>query len=464
MSDAPVSVVTGANSGIGRATAIYLAQQGHTVYGTVRATSRMDTFHKMAEAAGVEFELVELDVAEDDSVARGFAEILDKAGRVDVLVNNAGVGGNAVAEEATPELYLDVMNVNLCGAIRCLKHVCPGCASAAAGRSSTSRRSPARSRRSPSRPTSRRSTRSRVSATASPRSSPRSGSVSSIIEPGVTKSAIFAKSVDAPNATGAYDAPYRRMFQFYARGSPRPPTRSEVAQVIHHAITTDEPKLRYAMSWGGQGMIDGREAMSDADWVELGAIEADDEYYARFHEHFGVDIAPRDRSTRVFEVTGAPAGASPPATLGWPDEGPAERPVELAVAVAEGVGRPRLRRQGRRQQRLGAQEAHDLGGQRDRRRQRLRSAVGEVGEHGVDPPARGRPPWTRSTAAATAGRPATSGPRRRAARGRSPARRRRRDRRGSPAATTCRAAARPSAGWPCGCGTPAARRRRGGWR
>ena len=54
MSDAPVSVVTGANSGIGRATAIYLAQQGHTVFGTVRATSRMDTFHKMAEAAGVD--------------------------------------------------------------------------------------------------------------------------------------------------------------------------------------------------------------------------------------------------------------------------------------------------------------------------------------------------------------------------------------------------------------------------
>src|SRR5215213_6678146 len=96
MPDAPVSVVTGANSGIGRATAIHLAQQGHRVFGTVRATSRMDTFHKLA-----------------------------KADRVDVLVNNAGVGGNAVAEEATPELYLDVMNVNLCGAIRCLKHVLP---------------------------------------------------------------------------------------------------------------------------------------------------------------------------------------------------------------------------------------------------------------------------------------------------------------------------------------------------
>ena len=113
-----------------------------------------------------------------------------------------------------------------------------------------------------------------------------------IVEPGVTKSAIFAKSIDAPNNTGAYDAPYRRMFQFYARGISEATDPLEVAQVIHHAITTDEPKLRYAMSWGGQGMVDGRQAMTDAEWVELGAIEDDTEYYRRFQEHFGVDISP----------------------------------------------------------------------------------------------------------------------------------------------------------------------------
>ena len=92
MSDAPVSVVTGANSGIGRATAIHLAQQGHTVYGTVRATSRTDKLLAMSEQAGVEVRLVELDVADDQSVRDGFARILDEAGRVDVLVNNAGIG------------------------------------------------------------------------------------------------------------------------------------------------------------------------------------------------------------------------------------------------------------------------------------------------------------------------------------------------------------------------------------
>jgi NAD(P)-dependent dehydrogenase (short-subunit alcohol dehydrogenase family) len=294
MSDAPVSVVTGANSGIGRATAIHLAQQGHTVYGTVRATSRMDTFHKMAAAAGVEIELVELDVADDDSVARGFAQILDESGRVDVLVNNAGVGGNAVAEEATPEMYLDVMNVNLCGAIRCLKHVLPGMRerrngaivniTSLTGKVAAIAQSPYVASKYAF---------EGVSDGLAQELAP-FGIRVVVIEPGVTKSAIFAKSVDAPNATGAYDAPYRRMFQFYARGISEATDPLEVAQVIYHAITTDQPKLRYAMSWGGQGMIDGRMAMSDADWVALGAIENDDEYYARFQEHFGVDIAPRE--------------------------------------------------------------------------------------------------------------------------------------------------------------------------
>jgi NAD(P)-dependent dehydrogenase (short-subunit alcohol dehydrogenase family) len=59
-------------------------------------------------------------------VADGFARILSEAGRVDVLVNNAGIGGNGVVEEASTAEYLDVMNVNLCGAVRCCQAVLPG--------------------------------------------------------------------------------------------------------------------------------------------------------------------------------------------------------------------------------------------------------------------------------------------------------------------------------------------------
>ena len=122
----PVAVVTGANSGIGRATAIHLAKNGYSVFGTVRSMTKATKVLAMAEDHGAELQLIELDIASDDSVSEGMAQILRRAGRVDVLVNNAGVGGNAVAEECPPSMYLDVMNTNLCGAVRCIQAVLPG--------------------------------------------------------------------------------------------------------------------------------------------------------------------------------------------------------------------------------------------------------------------------------------------------------------------------------------------------
>jgi NAD(P)-dependent dehydrogenase (short-subunit alcohol dehydrogenase family) len=113
-----------------------------------------------------------------------------------------------------------------------------------------------------------------------------------IVEPGVTKSAIFAKNTDAPNATGVYDAHYRRMFQFYAAGMAAATDPFEVAAVIHEAITTPDPQLRYPVSWGGRELVEGRAGVADSDWVALGAISDDADYYRMFADLFGLDIAP----------------------------------------------------------------------------------------------------------------------------------------------------------------------------
>jgi NAD(P)-dependent dehydrogenase (short-subunit alcohol dehydrogenase family) len=286
-----IAVVTGANSGIGRAVAIHLAGSGHEVWGTVRSVDKATKLQAMAADAGVAVKLVELDVADDESVRAGFAEILTETGGVvDVLVNNAGVGGNAVAEECPTSLYLDVMNVNLCGAVRCLQQVLPGM---------RERRSGAIVNIT--------SVTGRIAALA------QSPYVTSkwafeglseglaqelapfgirvvIVEPGVTKSAIFAKNIDAPNQTGAYDAQYRRMFQFYAAGIAQATDPFEVAKVIEHALTTDQPKLRYAVSWGSEELIDGRTVMTDEEWVSLGAHEHDSDYYDEFEHRFHLTL------------------------------------------------------------------------------------------------------------------------------------------------------------------------------
>lgn len=286
-----ISVVTGANSGIGRATAIHLAAQGHVVFGTVRSLDKAGKLLAMATAAGVDINLVELDVASDESVRDGFADILRATdGVVDVLVNNAGVGGNAVVEECPPSVHLEVMNVNLCGAVRCLQQVLPGMrrrghgtiinVTSVVGRLAALAQSPYVASKW---------ALEGLSEELAQEVAPFGVRVV-IIEPGITKSAIFAKNLDMPNDTGAYDDAYRRMFQMYAAGLAHATDPFEVGKLIHHVITTDRPQLRYAVSWGAKELIDGRAAITDEQWTALGAAADDDAYYAGFRAAFGLDL------------------------------------------------------------------------------------------------------------------------------------------------------------------------------
>src|SRR5918996_3921726 len=80
----PVALVTGASSGIGKAAALALVEAGFGVVGTSRNTSGL------SQRGGVTF--LDLDVASDESVATVVARVIDRFGRLDVLVNNAGIG------------------------------------------------------------------------------------------------------------------------------------------------------------------------------------------------------------------------------------------------------------------------------------------------------------------------------------------------------------------------------------
>ena len=290
-SSSPIAVVTGANSGIGRATAIHLASHGYVVYGTVRSIDRAAKAISMAEQAGATIDWIELDIADDLSVKDGFAQILQDAGRVDVMVNNAGVGGNAVVEECPPALSQEVMNINLCGAVRCIQEVLPGMrqrnsgcivnVSSVVGRFAALGQAPYVASKW---------ALEAMSEALAQEIAP-FGIRVAIVEPGITKSAIFAKNIDAPNSTGVYDAHYRRLFQFYAAGMAQSTQPTEVAEVILHAIQTASPQLRYPVSWGAVEMLSKRPNVSDADWVALGAIIEDSDYIAEFKRLFGVDIA-----------------------------------------------------------------------------------------------------------------------------------------------------------------------------
>ena len=82
------------------------------------------------------------------------------------------------------------------------------------------------------------------------------------------------------------------MFDFYAAGIPKATDPFEVGAVVYEAITTEDPRLRYPCSWGGPEVLEGRRAMTDEEWVDLGRIADTIEYRERFKAAFGVDITP----------------------------------------------------------------------------------------------------------------------------------------------------------------------------
>jgi short-subunit dehydrogenase len=112
-----VALVTGASAGIGEAAASALADAGFTVYGTSRKAAPGET------RGGVVF--LPLDVTDDDSVAGVVREVLQRSGRIDVLVNNAGVGVSGAAEESSIEQARALFETNLFGSIRTTRAVLP---------------------------------------------------------------------------------------------------------------------------------------------------------------------------------------------------------------------------------------------------------------------------------------------------------------------------------------------------
>jgi NAD(P)-dependent dehydrogenase (short-subunit alcohol dehydrogenase family) len=121
----PVAIVTGASGGIGEATARALHVAGYWVFGTSRPEPG-------TRSPGIEY--LVCDVTSDESVKAAVGEVLSKAGRVDLLVNNAGVGLVAGAEESSLEQAKSLFDVNLFGLIRMTKAVLPTMRKQRAGR------------------------------------------------------------------------------------------------------------------------------------------------------------------------------------------------------------------------------------------------------------------------------------------------------------------------------------------
>jgi NAD(P)-dependent dehydrogenase (short-subunit alcohol dehydrogenase family) len=117
-------LITGASTGFGRDTAETLARAGHIVFASMREPQTKNREH--AEALRKQgIHVVELDVGNDASVDRAVQEVLARAGRIDVLVNNAGIASAGVTEAFTPDQAKVVFNTNVVGVLRASRAVLP---------------------------------------------------------------------------------------------------------------------------------------------------------------------------------------------------------------------------------------------------------------------------------------------------------------------------------------------------
>ena len=117
MSDQRVAVVTGTSTGFGHLTALLLAEAGYRVYGTMRDIAGRNAGPRAAlEARGVR--VYELEVTDQASVDAAATAILADAGRVDVLINNAGTAHMGITEAFTPEAVEQQFATNVIGPVR----------------------------------------------------------------------------------------------------------------------------------------------------------------------------------------------------------------------------------------------------------------------------------------------------------------------------------------------------------
>jgi NAD(P)-dependent dehydrogenase (short-subunit alcohol dehydrogenase family) len=286
-----IAVVTGTSTGIGLTTSLHLARNGYQVFAGMRNLAKADALRDAAQAASLPVEIVQLDVCDPSSVASAFASVA-KHGDVDVLVNNAGIGGASPLELTPEDEHKQMFETNYFGAVRCIQAVLPrmrerqsGCIvniTSAVGLQAT----PNQIAYSASK------WALECLGEALAHELYRFGVRVVNVEPGVIMTNIFENSAEQTRYDKAspYQPIMRRNGKVFAAGFKRAVPPEAVAEKILEAITTDDYRLRWPVGPDAEGFMAARGKVSAEDWICMGADLSDAEYNSLFAEYFGIHL------------------------------------------------------------------------------------------------------------------------------------------------------------------------------
>jgi NAD(P)-dependent dehydrogenase (short-subunit alcohol dehydrogenase family) len=284
-----VVLVTGSSSGIGLATALRFGREGHEVYAAVRNPASAAELTRALESEPLPIRPLRLDVDDQTSVTEAVAEVLQRSGRVDVLVNNAGIGGGGAIEDVPVEWAKGLFETNYFGVIRMIRAVLPGM---------RERRSGAIVNVSSIMglvPTAAHGHYCAVKHALEAASEALALEVHAlgirvaIVEPGVVVTPIFGKARRFTGPDSPYVAHLRRLLLFYQMQMKAPSQPDDVAAAIHEAVTAREPRLRHLVGEDARRAAVGRRRLTDEEYVATGREMPDDEYLDLLRRRYGFD-------------------------------------------------------------------------------------------------------------------------------------------------------------------------------
>jgi retinol dehydrogenase 8 len=273
-----VTVVTGASTGIGRAVALRQARAGDRVWGLVRTPRNCSDLTQLAESEGLDLRLVRADVCDDDSIEAAFAEIFKHSGRVNALVNNAGLFLGSTLEATSMDELCGMVEVNFLGAIRCIKQVLPAMRQNGGGviASVTSQSTQAIF------PTWAAYAGSKCALEGALESLAMEvrefGIRVAIVQPGITLTAMRGK-IQPRSDPAAYDRLLKRYRTLIAADRTESMAADDVAQAIASVLADPMTPFRTRVGVDAVRNIALRESITDEQWVGLFGRVDDDDFY-----------------------------------------------------------------------------------------------------------------------------------------------------------------------------------------
>ena len=286
-----IAVVTGTSTGIGLTSSLHLARNGYKVFAGMRNTAKSEALEEAAKAEELDVNVIQLDVCSGESVTSAFAEI-EKTGPVDLLINNAGIGGSAPLELTPEDEHRQMFETNYFGAVSCIQAVLPSMRERKTGCIVN--------------------ITSAVGLMATPNQIAYSASKWALeclgealahemyrfgvrvvnVEPGVIMTNIFENSAEQTryDKTSPYQPIMRRNGKIFMAGFQRAVQPDVVAETILEAVTTDDYKLRWPVGEDAVGFMAARHKVPSEEWVTMGDDLSDEEYNSRFLENFGVQL------------------------------------------------------------------------------------------------------------------------------------------------------------------------------